>query len=350
MGTLRRLALLAFLLLFSLAANAAQRNVILFIGDGMGFEHLKAASLYLTGGEEGLSFQRYEHRGRVRTGSADSPVTDSAAAATALATGRKVNNGVLSKALPGDGSNLLTILEEYQKLGYATGLVTTTSVEHATPAAFAAHAASRRDYDSILGEIYFSVKPEVLLGGGRKTALTPPPEYTRVTDAKGLLSIVPARVAKLEGRFGEDFMPYESDGVGTFPHLSQMTGAALGVLEKNGKGLFLMVECGRIDHAAQANDLLRTIGETIECSKAVSVAETWSKKRKATLIVVTADHETGGLEVMKGAPKGRLPAVSWKTSAHTAADVPIYATGVGSELVESVMENTQIHYLLLPAN
>ena len=149
------------------SASAPKRptNVILFIGDGMGPEQVKAASHYAGGP---LSFERLPYHGRAMTWPASNPldVTDSAAAATAMATGMKVSNGVLSVAIPGDGRPLPTILEQFKQMGRSTGLVTTTYITHATPAAFAAHVASRDKHDLIAQDYLQRTRPDVMLGGG----------------------------------------------------------------------------------------------------------------------------------------------------------------------------------------
>jgi len=119
--------------------EAMPTNVILFIGDGMGYNQVAAAGLYAHGASGTLSFEAFPNQAQVTTHSADSAITDSAASATAMATGRKANNGVISVAYPGDGHELPTVLEHAAAAGKATGLVTTTDISHATPAAFAAH-------------------------------------------------------------------------------------------------------------------------------------------------------------------------------------------------------------------
>ncbi len=123
--------------------------MIFLIGDGMGFEQVKAGGMYANGQVGTLSFELFPYNGELTTYSADSAVTDSAAAATALATGVKVNSGVISMAIPGDGSELETLLEYFKVRGKSTGLVTTTTMTHATPASFGAHEFSRQMYEQI---------------------------------------------------------------------------------------------------------------------------------------------------------------------------------------------------------
>ncbi|TFG48894.1 MAG: hypothetical protein E4H40_03905, partial [Candidatus Brocadiia bacterium] len=137
-------------------------------------------------------------------------------------------------------------------------------------------------------------------------------------------------------------MPYEYDGAEDLPHLSEMTTAALRVIEKDPDGYFIMIEGGRIDHAGHKNDLQRNVLETIEFSRAVQAAFDMVKDRGDTLIIVTADHETGGLKVIKNNGKGKLPDVKWSTKDHTASEVPLYAWGVSAEMALQIKDNTQI--------
>ena len=142
------------------------KNIILFIGDGMGAGQIKAAGMYGTGAEGTLSFEVFPYKGSISTVNAEGGVTDSAAAATAMATGTKVSNGVLGVALPGDGMPLETVLEVVKKQGKRTGLVTTTSITHATPAAFASHEKSRDEHDAIAAAYLNESRPDILFGGG----------------------------------------------------------------------------------------------------------------------------------------------------------------------------------------
>ena len=165
--------LFALLLLPAVAASTAlaagPKNVIFLIGDGMGPEQVKAANYY-NGGS--LSFELFPYQGLVTTYAANSSVTDSAAAGTALATGYKVNNGVISQARPANadypvyGSEMETLLEYYKAEGKSTGLVTTTYMIHATPAAFGAHESSRDNTSGIAADYLNQTRPNVLFGGG----------------------------------------------------------------------------------------------------------------------------------------------------------------------------------------
>lgn len=315
----------------------------------MGFEQVRAAGMVRAGKSGTLSFESFPHRGSVRTLNAEGGVTDSAASATAMATGAKVGNGVISVALPGSGAPLATVLEILKAEGKRTGLVTTTFVTHATPAAFGSHDPSRANYDGIAADYLYVVRPNVLFGGAlhfpREAAASA--GYTVVTDRTGLLGLDTEKESLVSGQFGDDHMPFEADGLGELPHLSEMTRVALRILDNDPDGFFLLVEGGRIDHACHANDIGRSVWETIGFSQAVAEALEWGKDRTDTLIVVTADHETGGLRVIADNGPGALPVVTWGTTEHTTAEVPIYGWGKNAEPVSGSMENTDVFRVIM---
>lgn len=325
------------------------RNVILFIGDGMGAGQIKAAGMYRAGAEGTLSFEAFPHRGYISTRNAEGGVTDSAAAATAMATGTRVSNGVLGVAIPGNGMPLETVLELLGRQGKRTGLVTTTFITHATPAAFASHVASRDDYGSIAAAYLNNSRPNVLFGGGEHIRQADVKEagYKVVTDRDGMMRLNTVAETHVFGIFGNGHMPFEYDGLDDLPHLSEMTQVALRLLENAPEGFFLMVEGGRIDHACHANDTIRAVLETIEFSDAVAKALDWASSHPGTLILVTADHETGGMKVVKNNGAGVIPTVSWSKSGHTAANVPVYGWGAGAERVSGIMENTDIFQIMM---
>ncbi len=142
-------------------------------------------------------------------------------------------------------------------------------------------------------------------------------------------------------------MPYEFDGYGSLPHLSEMTDTALNILDNDPDGFFLVVEGELIDEASHSNDIQRTIYEVFELSNAVQVALDWAAGRNDTLIIVTADHETGGLTVLQNNGQFQIPDVSWGTNVdpslgHTDSPVPVYARGVNADLVLGIIDNTDI--------
>ena len=341
------LMLVCFLVTIGLPGSAAPgdppQNVIFLIGDGMGFEQVRAAGMYLNGDEGTLSFESLPYQAEMTTYSADSSVTDSAAAATAMATGVKVNNGVVSVATPGDGRELETLLEYFKTLGKSTGLVTTTYVTHATPACFGAHESSRNSYSAIADDYLDQTRPNVLFGGGANgmsVSSARDAGYTTVTDAAEMLALSTETTDMVSGQFGSGGLPYELDWLDGLPHLSDMTETALMILDNDPDGFFLMVEGGLIDWASHANKLPETVWETIEFDNAVQEVLDWAAGRTDTLIIVTADHETGGLTVVANNGADNYPTVTWSTGSHTGVNVPVYAWGPNAELISGIMDNT----------
>jgi alkaline phosphatase len=382
-GMFRRnilLIVIMMLLWLSQASQGAVKNVILMIGDGMGFEQVKAASLYAYGDEEKLPFEKY-YRGEVTTHSANSYLdpnhaTDSAAAATAMATGQKVKNKVISEK---DGKPIPTILEHLQTMGKATGLITTVPITHATPAAFAAHTRHRDRNRDIADDYLTQSRPNILFGAYYKNG-------KGMTDTKAeragykvvntrdqmqnIVKIVEQNATDevlLAGLFSPEGMPWEYDyynpienplsdeiktdepTYNTIPHLSEMTSAALSILDNDPDGFFLMVEGGKIDKAGHDNILERNVFETLEFTKAFLAVSDWAKDRDDTLIIVTADHECGGLTVVNKSKKGFMPEVFWgsKPKWHTGVNVPIYATGEGADKFTGVIDNTDIYTIIM---
>jgi len=251
--------------------------VILFVGDGLGTGHIAAARAYAG---RPLSFEGWAVTTRVATHSANSLVTDSAAAGTALATGRKVANGVVSLALPGDGAAPETLLEQARRQGKKTGLVTTSYLTDATPAAFGAHAATRFDFAAIASNYLENTRPDVLLGGGGYGLAATScvmAGYTVVTSRDKLLNFGGGVDTRLAGLFGEAPLPFEWDGTGGLPHLSEMTRMALRVLDANPDGFFLMVESGS-SITQVTSTIFPTVGEMLELENAVNEAVTWARR------------------------------------------------------------------------
>ncbi len=321
------------------------KNVIICIGDGMGFEAVKAASYYASGETGTLSFEQFPHHAELETYAANTPMTDSAAAATAIATGHKVNNGVISMEIPGSGTTLKTLLEISKELGKCTGLVSTTYITHATPAAFAAHNPQRNNLSEIAHDYLHLTRPNVLLGGGGNGLTVESAEtagYTVVTDRDGLFHLNTDSERYISGQFGSTNIPFMFDGPNDLPHLSEMATVALDILSQHKKGFFLLLEGGRIDHAGHSNDIERQLLETIEFSKAVQTVYDRVSVDDDTIILVTADHETGGLKVHKNSGKGKVPEYAWSTGGHTVSNVPLYAWGKNADRVDGIMNNTDL--------
>ena len=172
--------------------------------------------------------------------------------------------------------------------------------------------------------------------------------YVVVETAAAMEDLDTEEVERVSGQFGGE-IPYEYDGAGELPHLSEMTETALRILDNNTEGFFLMVEGGKIDWAGHDNDIARLVGETAEFDRAVQVGWEWARGRCDTLIVVTADHETGGLSLREIEGQVKLVEVSWKSGGHTATEVPVYAWGLGADRFGGWFENTEIFEKIMGA-
>lgn len=335
------------------------KNVIIFIGDGMGYEHIKATRMYLG---HVLSFETFDSKAKVTTYAIDKDdnkiTTDSAAAATAIATGLKVDNEVISVGK--DGKSRLTMLEYFKENGKATGLVTTAYMADATPAAFGAHALNRKDYRNIIIWYFKKNRINVLFGGGNKEAknitgfiakIAKKQGYKVIRNKTDLMSLDTESETMVSGQFSDTDFPYEYDikdnKSNNIPHLSDMTQVAIDILDNNPDGFFLMVEGALIDHASENKDLSRMIYEIIEFNKAVRKTFDWAKNHTNTLIIITADHETGGLVVLENKGQGKLPAVSWQEgNGHTDIEVPVYIWGKEAAQAVDVKDNTNFFNLI----
>lgn len=292
--------------------NDDPKNVILFIGDGMGPKEVELAAL-VSG--ESLVMQGLPVVGTVDTNSA-SGVTDSAAAATALATGYETYNDMLSWVpvdLPPYGDPFLpeTVLEYAETLEMSTGLITDLKIRSATPAAFACHVEDRDDDDAIVAGMA-EKGIEVLFSGGFSesgvltgTLTTPGEVFIDTRDELMPYLEGTATADRLFGFFGSGSLAYtldiEEEGrVGIDPTLPELTETAINILSQNENGFFLMVEGGVIDYGGHARDAAWVVADTLELDQAVQVALDFAATDGDTLVVVTADHETGGLDFEAG--------------------------------------------------
>lgn len=323
-------------------------SIILMIGDGTGLNQWAAARLV----SEELSIDRFPVVGLVDTRSSDSWITDSAAGATAFSAGVRTYNGAI--AMDPDTQAVPTVLELAESRGWSSGLVATSAITHATPAAFAAHVPSRNMYQEIAAQLTSS-DVDVLLGGGRRFFAAATREdgqdlleqlsnrATLVESADEFLALDLDTVGSLVGFFADDHPGPATDRA---PSLSQLTDAALRVLEKNRNGLFLMVEGSQIDWRGHENaSLQELIPEVLDFDLAIGAALRFQERRPNTLIVVVADHETGGL-ALHADSAGEFRA-HYTTGSHTAGLVPLFARGPGAERFGGVLANYRVGQLLL---
>ncbi len=335
----------------------------------MGAVHRQAAT-WLVSGEGGLlMMDNMPVQGLATTASADNPITDSAAGTTAMATGTLTNNGYLG--VDPAGSALTTILELAQVSGWSVGLVTTTQLSHATPAAFAVHYPDRDNMPEIARQM-MTRQVDVLLGGGEDDFFSTDESgcypgngrqkpgsslvsqaledgYTHLCTAEDLRTVDLAETDRLIGLFsGGGMIPPFS------PSLVEMTQAAISILSQDPDGFFLMVEAGQVDWASHENDAFQTMENTVGLESAVVMAQIYALDNPNTLIIVAADHETGGMRVNRegigsyllegpfSMPDGSSFWVDWSTTGHTADPIPVTAQGPYAEMLEGEYPLTRI--------
>ncbi len=376
-------------------ARPGVHNVIFINGDGMAAAHREAARLYHSGLRGRLTMDRFPVSGQLTT-SPDDPgtaITDSAAGASAWATGVATYNGAIS--VGPDGRALPTLGARAKAAGKATGLVTTAQVTDASPAAFFANAVDRAAQDDIARQYLEKSRPDVILGGGEDWWLpagTPgaypdkpaedPDEGSRGTEGDliaeaekdgyqyvstraRLRAVQPGKVLGLFAN--EEMFQQNPEGEGDVYRpvvdLATMAGKALELLSADADGFFLLIEEEAVDEFAHDNNGRRMLQAMGELDKAVAVAEAYAAKHPGTLVVVTGDHETGGLAVedvdaddelagedgpfrVKGTPFEFT--LDWTTTGHTGQSVPVTAYGPQSERFTGQHPNTYVHQVLEP--
>lgn len=317
------------------------KNLIFLIGDGMGLAHV--SMLEIERKFEPTAFERADAVAFVATRSANNRVTDSAAAGTALATGVKVNNATLG--VTPEGERLTTMMEMAHAQGLATGLVVTTYLQHATPAAFYAHTPDRGDYNGIQEQLV-ACDFDVLIGGGDEWFTE---AHYAAMQQKGyaVARSVDAMEAHDEGRLlgvmSETDLPHAAER-GDF--LSRATKKALSLLEQHDEGFMLMVEGSLIDGVSHANKTEEILAEVSDFEQAVAVAMDFADTHPNTLVVVTADHETGGVALASGKDDFTQAESGvhcrYGSKSHTAVRVPAYFYGAGADGFKPVLENTEL--------
>lgn len=322
------------------------KNIILVIGDGMGLSQI-SAGLYNSNSK--FSLESFPVIGFQKTYSANNLVTDSAAAGTAISSGKKTKNNLVG--IDENGNRCISILEEAEKNGLATGIVVTSSIQHATPASFMAHQPARNLYEDITLDLLES-GIDLFIGGGKQHFDRREKDDRNVTEElkrKGfhiydyfnndLSALVPDTLRRfafftadkepLSAFAGRDFLP------------NAATMATKFLNHRSPNGFFLLVEGSQIDWACHSNKKEALYAEMADIDQTIKQLLDFARKDGETLVIVTADHETGGLALNSGTP--RLIDLKYTTNGHTAAMVPVFAFGPKAELFRGVYENTAIH-------
>ena len=318
------------------------KNIILAVGDGTGLNQVMLSRLAIGGMDHKLSIDQLPYHGISLTHSYNNIYTDSAAAATTWATGHKTKNRYLS--IDVNKEKLQTITEMLSKKSYIFGLVATSSITHATPAAFYAHIDSRYKYSEIAEQLIDS-PINIAMGGGLEFF-----DIEKIEDSHHILTNKKSfnlnfnDSKKVIGLFDNDGIYRDPEK----PTQREMTDFTLKYLNKNQcNGFFLMTEGSQIDWAAHDNNANEMITEFRDFDLTIKDLINFVTQNKETLLIITADHETGGLQILKQDDDSVI--VQWGTGSHTSTPVGVYTYGPAAELFNGIMDNTDIHQKMLEA-
>lgn len=323
------------------------KNIILLIGDGMGLGQISAA---MYSNNNHLAMAEFPVVGFQKTHAYDNLITDSAASATAMGCGVKTFNGALG--VTADTIPCRTILEEAKQHGFATGIVATATVVHATPAAFIAHQDSRISYEAIALDLLDS-NVDLIIGGGVQYF------NNRQTDNRNLYAELRKKAYYVSDHTVEDLLraPFHPGRGFVFLTAETQPGAATQgrsylpwatryglkyLQQRSEKGFFVVIEGSQIDWKCHHNEGREAVKEILDFDAAVREALEYAKGRDDTLVIVTADHETGGMAINPDSKMGR-PKIVFTTNSHTAAMTPVFAFGPSAELFSGIYDNTGIH-------
>jgi len=336
---------LALLFAFTTSAFAAPRpkNVILVIADGMGAGQVTAARWLL--GDK-LQLLRMPASAFVATHCADEAVTDSAAAASAYATGMKTNYHALS--VDADGNPRTTVVEVAHAAGKATGLVTTTDFWDATPAAFASHAKERYDDAPSIVQQMVSGGTDVIIGGGIDSLgkeKLPSLDDVKKSDRAVVVSLAELQASKAPRVLG--VMKRQDDDLeDPAAPLAALAKWTIEKLSADPDGFFLMIENEGTDSSSHSNNSDHVRTALRQYDAALAVALDFAAARNDTLVIAVGDHETGGMRIFQGRDKHRWR-IEWSTVEHTGTSIPLFAFGPGSESFSGYIDNTDVGKKLL---
>ena len=327
------------------------KNIIFMIGDGMGLSQI-TAGMYANGDK--LHLERMKTIGLHKSHAATSLVTDSAAGATAFACGQKTYNGAI--AVDVDTMSIPTILEEAEAKSLATGLVSTSTIVHATPASYIAHNKYRRNYEEIAAD-FLKTDIDLFIGGGAKY-------FNNREDGRDLLEELRTKGYQVGDYFNNELDTIQINENSNFAYLTSLDDPipaaqgrdylktaslkAIEALDKKDNGFFIMIEGSQIDWGGHANDADYIISEMIDFDNTLGAVLDWAEKDGETLVVVTADHETGGFAIQKESTRENL-VTAFTSDYHTAEMICVFAHGPQEELFKGIYDNTEIYYKMREA-
>lgn len=318
------------------------KNIILLIGDGMGASQIFSG---ITANQGHLFLDNFKHVGFSKTQAADNYITDSAAGGTALSSGVKTYNGAIGVDV--NKNPVKTILEDAEDKGLATGLVSTSTITHATPASFIAHQPQRNMYEEIAAD-FLKTDIDVFIGGGYSHFTQRKDERNLVNELKekgyafeqDINEIKNIESGKLVGLTADSDAGRLADRGNMLPIA---TNTAINILSKNKKGFFLMVEGSQIDWGGHAGSTIYIVEDMLDFDQTIGKALEFAANDKRTLVLVTADHETGGMAITGGDMKTGMVKADFPIGGHTGVMVPVFAYGPGASEFTGIMENTDIH-------
>lgn len=324
------------------------KNIILMIGDGMGVTQV-SAGLYSNNNK--LNLERFPIVGLHKSYSSDNLITDSAAGATAFSAGVKTYNGAIG--VDPDTVPVVTILELAEAAGLPTGLVSTSSIVHATPASFIAHNRQRKNYEEIAAD-FLKTEIDFFVGGGARYF------SRRDKDERNLITELQQRNYFVENFINKDVKDIKPNPGKNYVYLTAdseplpfsqgrdylvpVSAMAPGFLDKRdtkNRGFFLMIESSQIDWGGHANESDYIISEMLEFDNAIGEVLKFAEADGETLVIITADHETGGYAIQNGSKMGEIDG-AFTSDYHTADLIPVFAYGPGSEHFSGIYENTAI--------
>ncbi|WP_232826552.1 alkaline phosphatase [Lewinella sp. IMCC34183] len=329
-------------------AGRGPKNIILMIGDGMGVTQISAG---LYSNDNHLNLERFPVVGLHKSYSGDNLITDSAAGATAFSAGVKTYNGAIGVDI--DTVPVTTILEMAESAGLPTGLVATSSIVHATPASFYAHANLRKNYEEIAADL-MNTDIDLFIGGGAKFF------ERREGDSRNLSEELRTRGNVVESFVNTDLKDLQVDraknlgyytaeseplpfnqGRNYLVEASELAVNFLSERDTADRGFFLMIEGSQIDWGGHSNDSDYIISEVIDFDQAIGAVLDFAQRDGETLVIVTADHETGGYAIQNGSSLGHIEG-AFTSDYHTADLIPVFAYGPGAEQFSGIYENTAI--------
>ncbi len=327
--------------------GAKPKNIILLIGDGMGLTQI-SAGMYANG--KTLQLEKCTVTGLIRTQAANQLITDSAAGATAFSCGCKTNNGYVG--VTRQKKPCLTILEQAQQEGLAVGLVVSCSITHATPASFVAHVPDRSEMENIATS-FVQTPIDLLIGGGIRYF------NQRKMDQRNL-----SKELEDKGVVVSDFSKYPLSDLSPDPQHPFLWFAAEGepvsvtkgrnylplaaklapafLKKRSDKGFFMMLEGSQIDWGCHEKNGTYAVREMLDFDAAIGEILRFAEKDGETLVIITADHETGGMTLEQSNTPDSID-IEFNTGYHTASMVPVFAYGPGAELFGGIYENTDIY-------